>query len=171
MDDNAEIVNKVAGSGIVTLDLENLYPRGERLVFDLSNFLFEGLILREKEFRDRLKSHDWIQYSDKYVALTCTADAIIPTWAYMLVAARLEPFAKKIVYGSLEQLESAIFSDVLDALDPGYYKDQRVVIKGCSKVPVPVSAYIEITARLRPVARSIMFGEPCSTVPVYKKGS
>lgn len=171
MENNSEIFNKVASSGIISIDLEELYPQGERMLFDLKDFLYEGLILREKDFREQLKSHDWSRYSGKFIAVDCTADAIIPTWAYMLIATRLEPVAKKIVFGTLAQLEDVLFKEVIDALPLTDYTDQRVVIKGCSKVPVPVSAYVNITTRLRPIAKSIMFGEPCSTVPVYKKAA
>ena len=142
---------------------------GDRVVLDIRDQLYEGLILREKPFREFIKSHDWAQYRDKFVAITCSADAIIPTWAYMLLTSALEPFARLIVFGVLEDLETKIFSDVLDRVDWQQYSDARVVIKGCSKVAVPTAAYVEATRRLRPFAASIMFGEPCSTVPVYKK--
>lgn len=163
-----EIVNKVAESGLVQIDLEELFVPGERILFDLKGWLFEELILKEKDFREQLKTHDWSQYIGKYVALTCTADAIVPTWAFMLVTAKLEPFAKKIVFGDLRKLQGQLFQEQILKINPENYRDQRVVIKGCSKVDVPASAYSEITALLRPVVKSIMYGEPCSTVPVYK---
>jgi hypothetical protein len=169
MEDKDQIINKVAGSSIVTIDLEKLYPQGKRTLFDLKDFLFEALILKEKDFREKLKLHDWHQYQGQYVALTCTADAIIPTWAYMLVTVRLEPVAKKVFFGSLQQMDEALFAHLIAGIDPLQYQDQRVVIKGCSHTAIPQSAYIDITARLRPYVKSIMFGEPCSTVPVYKK--
>ena len=121
-------------------------------------------------FRDQLKNHNWPQYKDKFVALTCTADAIVPTWAYMLIASKLEPFAKKIVFGDLKKLQEELFHEKILMINPETYRDQRVVIKGCSKVEVPASAYVEITSLLRPYVKSIMYGEPCSTVPVYKAG-
>jgi hypothetical protein len=131
--------------------------------------LFEEIILKEKDFREQLKNHDWPQYQNKFVALTCSADAVIPTWAFMLVVSMLEPFAKKIVFGDFKKLEEEIFHDQILKINPESYRDQRVVIKGCSKIAVPASAYVEITSLLRPVVKSIMFGEPCSTVPVYKR--
>lgn len=164
-----EIVNKVAQSGLVTIDLGEMYLPGERVLLDIKDQLFQGLILREKDFREFIKTHDWSQYKDKYVALTCSADAIIPDWAWMLLAAALEPFAKKIVFGSLELLETVLFDEILAALDIEQYRNARVVIKGCGDKPIPKTAYIEITKKLRAVAQSIMYGEPCSTVPVYKR--
>ncbi|CAG5010585.1 hypothetical protein DYBT9275_04765 [Dyadobacter sp. CECT 9275] len=164
-----EIVNRVANSGIVSLDLEDLYHPGERIIYDIKNNLFQGLILKEKDFRDFLKTHDWTQYQGKNIAVLCSEDAIVPTWAYMLLATHLEPYANEIVYGSLETLEAQLFSRAIRALDPQEYAGKRVVVKGCSKVEVPVSAYMEISKLLKPVVQSLMFGEPCSTVPVYKK--
>ncbi len=164
-----EIVNKVANSGLVTIDLGELYPPGDRVLLDIKDQLFQGLILREKDFREFIKTHDWSQYKDKYVALTCSADAIIPDWAWMLLASALEPFAKKIVFGTTEVLETVLFEEVLSKFDIEPYRDARVVIKGCGDKPVPKTAYIELTRKLRPVVKSIMYGEPCSTVPVYKQ--
>lgn len=163
------ITNKVASSGLITIDLEDYYPEGERVLFDFKGWLFEELILKEKDFREYLKQHDWSQYKDKFVAVTCSADAIIPAWSYMLIFSKLEPFARKIVFGDLNKLEDEIFSDVLRKLNFEDFRDERIVIKGCSKKPVPVSAYASLTALLRPVVKSIMYGEPCSTVPVYKR--
>lgn len=163
-----EIINKVAQSGLITIDLEELYPQGERVLLDIKDRLFQGLILREKDFREFVSTHDWSQYKDKYVAVTCSTDAIVPTWAYMLLAVSLEPFAKKTVFGDLEMLEATLYNELLSKLDTGQYKDARIVIKGCSNLPVPRSAYVELTRLLRPVAKSIMYGEPCSTVPLYK---
>lgn len=164
-----EIVNKVSQSGIITIDLEAFYPEGERILFDIKNLLFQGLILREKDFREYLKNENWNKYRDKYVALTCSADAIVPTWAYMLLATQMEPVAKRVVFGDLETLETVLYNDILSNLNINDYKDARVVIKGCGDLPVPKSAYVQITSLLRPVAKSIMYGEPCSTVPLYKK--
>lgn len=163
-----EIINKVANSGLITIDLEELYPKGERVLFDLKPLLFHELILKEKDFRDFIKLHDWAQYKDKMIAVYCTADAVIPTWAYMLISIALEPFAKKIIFGNLEALESIMFEEALRTFVYEEYQDKRVVIKGCSNLPVSTHAYIELVRGLRPFAKSIMFGEPCSTVPLYK---
>lgn len=163
-----EIVNKVANSGLVTIDLEEYYPKGDRVLFDIKPLLFQELILKEKDFRDFIKQHDWTSYKDKFVAITCTADAIVPTWAYMLVSLALEPFAKKIVFGNLETIEIVLFHEVLSAIDYSEYKGKRIVIKGCSNLPVSINAYVELAKNLRPFAKSIMYGEPCSTVPLYK---
>jgi hypothetical protein len=163
-----EIINKVANSGLITIDLEEFYPKGERVLFDIKPLLFHELILKEKDFREFIKQHDWTQYQDKFVAITCSADAIIPTWAFMLVSIALEPFAKKIVFGNLETLEAIVFNEALLAIVYEDYKDKRVVIKGCSNLPVSTNAYVELVKGLRPFAKSIMYGEPCSTVPLYK---
>lgn len=164
-----DILNKVAQSGIVTIDLEEFYPKGERVLFDIKDLLFQGLILKEKDFREFIKNKDWTKYKDNYVAIICSADAIVPTWAYMLLATQLEPFAKKVVFGNLEVLETVLFDEILNKLNPADYQDARIVIKGCGTLPVPIAAYVELTRILRPVAKSIMYGEPCSTVPLYKK--
>ena len=164
------LLNKVASSGLITIDLEEYYPAGERVLFDIKQHLFQGLILREKDFRDFIKNEDWNKYKDKLVAITCTADAIVPTWAYMLLTLHLQPFAKKIVFGNLETLETILYHELLNNININDYIDARIVIKGCGKLPVPVAAYVEITRLLRPVAKSIMYGEPCSTVPLFKKG-
>lgn len=169
MDSENEIVNRVASSSIRTFDLEEFFVPGERVLLDIKDKLYQGMILREKEFREFIKSNDWQAYNGKLVAVTCTADAIIPTWAYMLLASALEPHALAIVFGDLDDLEVKIFFDALARIDWQQYKDAKVVIKGCSKVAVPTAAYVEATRRLRPFASSIMFGEPCSTVPVFKK--
>ncbi len=163
------IINRVAKSGLVTLDLEDYYHSGERVVYDLKDNLFMGLILKEKDFREFLKTHDWTQYTGKNVALTCSEDAIVPTWAYMLLTIQLQPYANTIVFGTLQDLEEKLYFDAIARINPEAYRDARVVIKGCSKVPVPVAAYVEITRILRPVALSLLFGEPCSTVPLYKR--
>jgi hypothetical protein len=165
-----EIVNKVAQSGLIEFNLEDYYPKGERVLLDIKDRLFQGLILKEKDFREYVKAEDWSRFSGKYVSIICSADAVVPTWAYMLLSSSLSPFAKKIVFGSLETLETVLFNEVLATIPVESFKDGRVVIKGCSNLPVPVSAYVEITRLLRPVAKSIMYGEPCSTVPIYKKG-
>ena len=164
-----EIVNRVATSSLVTFDLEELYTPGDRVLVDIGENLYQGLVLREKDFRDFVKATDWSAYKEKLVAVTCTVDAIIPTWAYMLLSVALEPYAKKIVFGDLHQLEAELFRAALAKVDWSHYAGAKVVVKGCSRVEVPVSAYVEATNRLRPVAASIMFGEACSTVPLYKR--
>jgi hypothetical protein len=163
-----EIINKVANSGLITIDLEEFYPKGERVLFDLKPLLFQELILKEKDFREFIKEHDWSGYKDKMVAITCTADAIVPTWAFMLVSIALEPFAKKIIFGNLATLEAILFSEVLKAINYTDYQDKRIVIKGCGNLPVSTNAYVELVRGLKPFAKSIMYGEPCSTVPLYK---
>ncbi len=163
------IINRVANSGIVSLDLEAYYHPGERVVYDIKDNLFQGLILREKDFREFLKTHDWSRYEGKNVAITCSEDAIVPTWAYMLLALQLEPYAHQVVFGGIDSLEDALFYQALNGIDVEAYRDKRVVVKGCSKFPVPTSAYVAITRKLKPVVQSLMFGEPCSTVPLYKR--
>jgi hypothetical protein len=164
-----EIVNRVASSALVTFDLEQYYSPGERVLVDIRDQLYEGLILKEREFRNFIKTHDWNAYRGKYVAITCSADAIVPTWAFMLVAIALEPVAAKFVFGDLEELEIRLFLDELEKVDWRAFENAKVVIKGCSKISVPVALYVEAIAKIKPVALSIMFGEPCSTVPLYKK--
>ncbi len=162
-------VNKVAESGLITLDLEKYYPKGETAVFDLKDHLFMGLILKEKDFREALKKLDWSVYQDKNVALTCSADAIIPVWAWMLAVSYLQPVAKEVVMGDEKELHRSLYLKNIDAIDINEFADQRVVIKGCGETPIADYVYMEITKKLRPVVKSIMYGEPCSTVPVYKK--
>lgn len=162
------IVNKVANSGLITIDLESFYPQGERVQFDIKPFLFYEQILKEKEFREHIKQHDWAQYDGKYVALTCSADAIIPTWAYMLLTLALKPYARKVVFGSLETLEVVLFDEAIRGIALDDYRDKRIVIKGCGDLPVTTHAYVALTEALKPYAKSIMYGEPCSTVPLYK---
>ena len=163
------IVNKVAQSGLVTLDPAAFYPAGERVIYDIKDNLFHGLMLREKDFREFIKEHDWTQYAGKNVGITCTADAIVPAWAYMLLANRLAPYAKEVVFGDADVLETVLFVKSIAGMDVEQYRDQRIVIKGCGDTPVPVSAYVELTKKLTPVVKSLMFGEPCSTVPIFKK--
>jgi hypothetical protein len=163
-----EIVNRVANSQLKTIDLEAYYPSEKRVVLDIKQWLFHELILKEKEFRQFLKEHNWSQYNNCYIALTCSSEAIIPTWAYMLISTYLTG-AKKIVVGSLPDLEQAIFYDVIQRFEISEYKDKPVIIKGCSNKPIPETAYIELIKKLQPVVKSIMFGEPCSTVPLLKK--
>jgi hypothetical protein len=163
------LVNRVANSGLITLKLEDFFPHTPLAHFDLKDYLFMGLILKEKDFREALSAHDWSQYAGKVLLVYCSADAIIPVWAYMLVASYAEPFAIDIFQGEEKSYYEVYFAQTLAQLDLSDYEDQRVVVKGCSDYPVPPAAYLEITRLLRPLARSIMFGEPCSTVPIYKK--
>ncbi|HNG89826.1 MAG TPA: DUF2480 family protein, partial [Saprospiraceae bacterium] len=165
----APLINRVANSTLVTLDLEQFYPSGDIVSFDLKDYLFMGLILKEKDFRDALAAHDWAQYSGKNLAVHCSADAIIPMWAYMLVATYAAPYARDIAQTTPEQFPEIAFQKHLAALDLAPFANRRIVVKGCSDRPVPPSAYLEVTRRLQPIALSIMFGEPCSTVPVYKR--
>ena len=164
-----EIINRVEKSGIITIDLEEFYHQGDRVLFDIKEHLFQGLILKEKDFREFIKNEDWSAYTDTYVALICSEDAIVPTWAYMLLATQLAPFVKKVVFGDLETLETVLYNEILNALNMEAYKEARVVIKGCGDLQVPKAAYVEITRLLLPVAKSIMYGEACSMVPLYKK--
>lgn len=164
-----EIINKVASSGLVEINLEDYYPEGERAQIDIASKLFGGLILKEKDFRDYVKNEDWSVYSGKLVAVFCSADAIVPTWAFMLLATALQPYAKRVVFGTPDVLETVLYNEALKKINPEEFRGARVVIKGCSKLPVPVSAYVELTAMLRPFAKSIMYGEPCSTVPLFKR--
>jgi hypothetical protein len=164
------IINKVAESGIITLDLTKYLLREEELAsFDLKPFLFREMILKEKDFRAALLEHDWLQYEGKYVALFCSVDAIIPVWAYMLVTSYLQPRAKSVYMGTPAELQKNYLLNTIDKIDVNEYEDKRVVIKGCGDVPVPDAAYVGITEKLRPVVKSLMYGEPCSTVPLYKK--
>ncbi|WP_158975160.1 DUF2480 family protein [Cellulophaga sp. L1A9] len=164
-----EIINKVSESKLVTFDLEDFYPKGERVVLDIKDWLYEGFILREKDFREVVASHDWSQYQDTFVALTCSTDAIIPGWAYMLLTTRLQPFVKKVVVGSLEDLETSLYQTIIENIDVSSFKDRPVIIKGCSKKPVPANAYLQATAKIQTVAKSIMYGEACSSVPLFKR--
>ena len=162
------IINKVALSPLLSLDLEEYYPKEPIVVFDLKPHLFMELILKEKDFRAALQNHDWEQYRDKVVAVTCTTDAIIPVWAYMLVASYLQPVAKEIVFGDEKLALQQQFLKNISAIDPNEFADKRIVVKGCGDLPIGAFAYMEITKKLRPVVKSIMYGEPCSTVPIFK---
>ena len=163
------IINKVQQSGLITIDLEDYYHGGEKVLFDIKDYLYEGIILKEKDFRTFLKEHDWNQYEGKNVAITCSVDAIIPKWAYMLVASKLNPVANLAIFGTLKDLHAKIFSEAIAKINMLDYAQSKVVIKGCGKLEVPVSAYVELTNKLLPIVSSIMYGEPCSTVPVYKQ--
>ena len=164
-----EIINRVAQSSLISIDLEDYYDQHERVVYDLKDNLFQGLILREKDFRAFVKEHDWSQYQDKNVAIVCTADAIVPTWAYMLLALKLEPYAHHFVFGDLAALEQSLFQQILGNIDVEEFRDKKIVIKGCGDLPIPEYAYVELTRLLRPVVATMMYGEPCSTVPLYKQ--
>ena len=165
-----EIVNRVANSQLKTIDLEEFYPIGNRIVLDIKQWLFHELILKETDFRNSLKDHNWNQYKNCYVALTCSSDAIIPSWAFMLISTYLSS-AKKVIVGNLEALETAVFSEIIQNFETSEYEDKPIIIKGCSNKPIPATAYIQLIKKLQPLAKSIMFGEACSTVPLYKKKS
>ena len=165
----SELINKVAQSALVTLNLEELIHPGERVVYDIKDNLFMGLILREKDFRAFIKENDWSVYSGKNVAIVNSADAIVPTWAYMLLTTKLHPYVNRYALGNLEDLEQVLFQEAIAKINPEEYRDAKVVVKGCGKIPVPNFAYVEIMNLLLPVVSSIMYGEPCSTVPIYKK--
>ena len=164
-----EIINRVANSKLVTFDLEELYPEGRRVVFDIKDWLYEGLILREKDFRERAAQYDWMQYQDCFVALTCSTDAIIPGWAYLFLASRLQPYTKKVVVGNLEELETSLYQDALRYFDVSSFEGKPVIIKGCSNKPVPQNAYIFAIEKIQEVAKSVMYGEACSSVPIFKR--
>lgn len=169
MDIQTDIVNKVAQSGIITVDLAKFKPTGELVEYDIKDNLFHGLILKEKDFRDFIKTHDWSAYAGKHVAITCSTDAIVQTWAYMLLATKLEPFAKTVVFGDLDELERMLYAQTIAEIDMSEYTDQRVVVKGCGDIKIPESAFVQFSTALAKVAKSIMYGEPCSTVPVFKR--
>ena len=164
-----EIVNKVANSVLEVFDLEDYYPSGIRTQLDISQWLLDGFLLKEKDFREALKNHDWSQFQNHYVAIHCSTDAIIPAWASILVTVYLSPFANKVVFGNLIDLETSLYQEILSTLDYSKYQDKPIILKGCSKKPVPESAYIMAIQKLQPFAKSIMYGEACSAVPLYKK--
>ncbi|MBZ0327671.1 MAG: DUF2480 family protein [Altibacter sp.] len=164
-----EIVNRVANSKLITFDLEDFYPKGERISFDISKWLYEGVVLKEKDFRAFVSAHDWSQYTDTFVALHCSTEAIIPGWAYLLLTVHLTPYAKKVTVGSLEELETVLFSEIIHELPLELYRDKPVIIKGCSHKTIPSTAYVLLAQRLQPIAKSILYGEACSSVPLYKK--
>jgi hypothetical protein len=164
-----EIVNKVANSVLEVFDLEDYYPSGIRTQLDISQWLLDGFLLKEKDFRESLKNHDWSQFQNHFVAIYCSTDAIIPVWASILVTVYLSPFAKKVVVGNLTDLETSLYQEILSTLDYSKYQDKPIILKGCSKKPVPESAYIMAIQKLQPFAKSIMYGEACSAVPLYKK--
>ncbi|WP_289060118.1 DUF2480 family protein [uncultured Zobellia sp.] len=164
-----EIINRVAESKLVTFNLEDYYLPGKRVLFDISEWLLEGFILKEKEFRASAAEHDWAQYKDSYVALHCSTDAIVPGWAYMLLATYLNPYANRYIQGSLEDLETLLYTETLKDLDVSELTDKFVIVKGCSNKPVPPNAYVLIIGKLQPIVKSLMYGEACSSVPLYKR--
>jgi len=164
-----EIKNRVANSNLITVDLEDFYPKGKRLEVDISMFLFQGLLLREREFRVKINKHDWSQYQHSYIALTNKNQALVPAWAFMLITTKLSPIAKMIIIGNKNELEIIIFSNIIAKIDVSNYKDRPVIIKGCSKKDIPENSYIQLIQKIQPVAKSIMYGEACSSVPLFKK--
>ena len=164
-----EILNRVANSKLITFNLEDYYPEGERVLFDVKDWLLEGFVLRESEFREQAKNHDWSQYEGKFIALTCSSDAIIPAWAFMLLATYLQPFAKKVITGDLETLETVLYTEVISKMDVSNLQDKPVIVKGCAHKPVPKNAYLLLIEKLQPLVKSLMYGEACSSVPLYKK--
>lgn len=164
-----EIVNRVTKSALEIFDLEDYYPNERRLLLDIKELLHEGFILREKEFREALDNYSWETYENAYVAIYCSTEAILPAWTFILIASKLQPYAKKIVQGDLQSLEVAIFQDIIAGVDISYLMDKPVIVKGCSKKPIPEEAYVMAVQRIQPIARSVMFGEACSAVPIYKR--
>ena len=168
MENDRQLINKVEQSGLVTLDLADFIPTASIEIFDIKDHLVQGLVLMEKPFREALKNTDWQKYNGKTVGITCTADAIIPLWAYMLITSYLQPHAALVLHGNKEEVEEQLLAAAIDTINTETYRDAKVVIKGCGDKPIPPAAFIAITNKLRPVVRSLMYGEPCSTVPVYK---
>jgi len=164
-----EIINRVANSKLITIDLEDFYPEGKRMELDISAWLMDGIILREKEFRQHLNDHDWSPYKDAFVSIYCATEAILPGWAYMLVAIRLAEVARKAVVGSPKELETILFSEIITELDVSEYEDKPIIIKGCTHKPVPENAYVLLAQKLQPLAKSVLYGEACSSVPLFKK--
>lgn len=164
-----KIINRVTKSPLEVFDLEDFYPTEKRVLFDLKDFLFEGLILKEKDFREQLEKHPWTDYDNCFVAIDNSADAIVPAWAFMLIASKLQPHAKKIVQGNLTDLENSVFQEIISKIDFSYLEGKPVIIKGCSKKPIPESAYVLALQKIQPIAKSIMYGEACSTVPIFKR--
>lgn len=166
---DGEIINRVENSSLLQINLDDFYPKGERVIFDIKQCLIEGFVLMEKPFREFLKNYDWNSYQDKYVAIICSSDAIVPLWAYMLVSSHLKPFVKKSVFGDLKELEKSIFNDFLNQHDFSIYQDKNLIVKGCGKFPIPESVFVDFATKSQDFAKSIMFGEACSAVPLYKR--
>lgn len=164
-----DIINRVALSKLMVVDLEDFYPEGKRVLFDVKDWLYEGFVLREKDFRQLVKDYNWSSHENQFVVLTCSTEAIIPAWAYLLLTIELQPYAKKTITGDLEALETSIYQDIINNLDLEPYRDKPLIIKGCAHKPVPSNAYIMLSSKLKPVAKSIMYGEACSSVPLYKR--
>ena len=165
------IENKVAQSGLITISLEEFHQKGERIIFDIKPYLWQEQVIKEKDFRTFIKTHDWEQYKSKFVAITCSVDAIVPSWAYMLVAVALNPYAKKTTFGNLQDLERELYIDSINNFDIETIRDERVLVKGCGDINIPDSVFISVTEKFIPVVQSLMFGEACSNVPLYKKKS
>ena len=164
-----EIINRVANSKLITINLEDYYPEGKRVVFDIKDWLFQEVVLKEKDFRESTKNHDWSQYKNQFVALTCSSEAIVPVWAYMLITSHLNPFAKKVIVGSIAELNSILYTETLQQTDFSEFKDRSIIIKGCSNKPVPENAYLLLTQKLQNQVKSLFYGEACSSVPIFKK--
>ena len=164
-----EIINRVANSKLITFDLEDFYPEGKRIVFDIKDWLYEDFFLKEKDFREHVKNYNWSQHQNHYIALSCSTDAIIPAWAYMLLVVNLEPYVEKAIIGTLEDLETSIYQDIINLIDVDPFKNKPIIIKGCATKPVPVNAYTMLIKKLKPVAKSLMYGEACSSVPLFKR--
>lgn len=164
-----EIINRVANSKLITINLEDYYPEGKRVVFDIKDWLFQEVVLKEKDFRESTKNHDWSQYKNQFVALTCSSEAIVPVWAYMLITSHLNPFAKKVIVGSIAELNSILYAETLQQTDFSEFKDRSIIIKGCSNKPVPENAYLLLTQKLQNQVKSLFYGEACSSVPIFKK--
>ena len=163
------IENKVANSGLITISLEEFHQKGDRVLFDIKPLLWQELALKEKDFRSFIKQHDWRQYQDNFVAITCSADAIVPTWAYMLVAIALQPYVKKVIFGNLSDLERELYIDAVNLFDLNSITNKRILVKGCGDINIPDSAFVYVSQKFVPVVKSLMFGEACSNVPLYKK--
>ncbi len=163
-----EIINRVANSKLITIDLEDFYPLGERILFDIKDWLFQEIILKEKDFRESVNNHDWSKYKNAFVALHCSSDAIIPAWAYLLITTKLAPFTKRVVVGDIDKIESILFNEIINKLDVEFFRDKLILVKGCATKPIPQTAYVQLIEKLTPVATSIMYGEACSNVPLYK---
>jgi hypothetical protein len=164
----AEIINRVANSKLKTFNLEEIYPAGDRVLFDIKDWLFQEIVLKEKDFREFVKTHDWSKYKNSFVAVTCSAEAVVPSWAFMLIAAEITPYAKKVVIGNLELLETVVYQELLSFIDLRDFQNCLVIIKGCSEKPIPSSAYAFLISKLQPIVKSILYGEACSSVPLYK---
>jgi len=163
-----EIINRIKNSKLISIDLEDFYPIGERISFDIKDWLFEEAILKEKDFREYVKNHDWSVYKNSFVALHCSVDVIIPSWAFLLVTVNLSQYTNRIVVGDFKTIETVLFNEIISNLDIEQYRDKHVLIKGCSEKPIPETAYVQLAQKLVHVATSVMYGEACSSVPLFK---